>query len=61
VVVESPEEIVEQMTYTRARAIALAARLAAGTMADDELSRLGVSPATQPLPAVGRDLGAKGR
>ncbi|MBI5089113.1 MAG: flagellar FlbD family protein [Actinobacteria bacterium] len=55
VVVESPEEIVEQITFLRARAIALAARMAmdgidAGSMAEVRTAATVASVA--PLPAI---------
>jgi uncharacterized protein YlzI (FlbEa/FlbD family) len=54
IVVESPEEIVERVTYLRAKAIALAARLAADGLAElgDALT---ASAAAQPLPRVSED------
>ena len=52
VVVETPDEIVEQMTYVRAKAIALAARLAAGSMPDERLATIDAAAAVQPLPQV---------
>lgn len=48
VVVETPDEIVEQMTYVRARAIALAARLASG----ENAVTVGAAAAVQPLPTT---------
>ena len=53
-VVETPEEIVERATYLRAKAIALAARLAADGLAElgDALS---ATAAVKPLPQVSTD------
>ena len=51
VVVESPEEIVLQVTQMRARAIALAARLAVDGL--DIADSVSAVAATKPLPEVG--------
>ncbi len=53
IVVETPEEIVERVTYLRAKAIALAARLAADGLA--ELGGTASAGAVQPLPMVVTD------
>ena len=58
VVVESPEEIVEQVIYLRARAIGLAARLAVDGL--DAPAAGGINPvhaaaAVAPMPTVHRD------
>jgi uncharacterized protein YlzI (FlbEa/FlbD family) len=55
VVVESPDEIVEMMTYARARSIALAARLAADSAASDVMPGIGAAAAVQPLPTIRRN------
>lgn len=62
VVVETPDEIVEQMTYVRAKAIALAARLAAGSMPDEHITSIDAAAAVHPLPEVGQsgDAGTTG-
>lgn len=52
VVIETPDEIVEQMTYVRAKAIALAARLAAGSMPDEQFTTIDAAAGVQPLPQV---------
>jgi uncharacterized protein YlzI (FlbEa/FlbD family) len=51
VVVESPEEIVEQITYMRARAIALAARMAVDGF-DAAVMDVRVAAMVSPLPQV---------
>ena len=53
IVVETPEEIVERVTYLRAKAIALAARLATDGLA--ELGGTASAGAVQPLPTVVTD------
>ena len=60
VVVESPEEIVEQVIYLRARAIGLAARLAVDGIDAPSATATPVNPvhaaaAVTPLPTVHRD------
>lgn len=52
VVIETPDEIVEQMTYVRAKAIALAARLAAGAIPGEQFTTIDAAAAVQPLPTV---------
>jgi uncharacterized protein YlzI (FlbEa/FlbD family) len=62
VVVESPEEIVEQITYMRARAIALAARMAVdgidspfpshGVLGDAVMGDVGAASMVSPLPEL---------
>jgi uncharacterized protein YlzI (FlbEa/FlbD family) len=53
VVVETPEEIVDQVTYLRARSIALAARLAADELETSTSTTLPAAAAVSPLPSVG--------
>jgi uncharacterized protein YlzI (FlbEa/FlbD family) len=57
VVVESPEEIVEQITLLRARAIALAARLAMDGVDAGTLSDVRAAASVAPLPAIESDAG----
>ena len=52
IVVESPEEIVEQLTYFRASAIALAARLAADGLRSTDPDAVSLASGVHPLPAV---------
>lgn len=54
IVVETPEEIVERVTYLRAKVIALAARLAADGLADLGTA-VSATAAVQPLPTVTSD------
>jgi len=53
VVVESPDEIVQQVTHLRARAIALAARLAVDGLDIDVAGGISAAAVAKPLPAVG--------
>ncbi len=58
VVVESPEEIVEQVIYLRARAIGLAARLAVDGLdspAAGVINPVHAAAAVAPMPTVHRD------
>ena len=55
VVVETPEEIVEQITYLRARAIALAARLAVDGIDDAVMGDVRAAASVSPLPAIEED------
>lgn len=55
VVVESPEEIVEQVIYLRARSIALAARLAVDGLDTMPVNPLHAVAVVTPLPTVHRD------
>lgn len=52
VVVESPEEIVEQITYMRARAIALAARMAVDGIDSVVMGEVHAAALVSPLPQV---------
>jgi uncharacterized protein YlzI (FlbEa/FlbD family) len=51
VVVESPEEIVEQITMLRAKAIALAARMAVDSL-DSPLADVRAAASVAPLPVI---------
>ena len=53
IVVETPEEIVDQVTHLRARSIALAARLAADELDTTTSTTLPAAAASGPLPMVG--------
>ncbi len=53
VVQESPEEIVRQVTYLRARAIALAARLTVEGLDIDPLDGVHAAAAVTPMPEIG--------
>ena len=55
VVVESPEEIVEQITYLRARAIALAARRAVDGLDAAVMGDVRAAASVSPLPAIESD------
>ena len=55
VVLETPEEIVEQITYLRARAIALAARLAVDGIDAAVMSDVRAAASVSPLPAIEED------
>jgi uncharacterized protein YlzI (FlbEa/FlbD family) len=52
VVVESPEEIVEQITHFRARAIALAARMAIDGIDAAVMNDVRAAALVSPLPAI---------
>lgn len=51
-VIETPEEIVEQVTYQRARAIALAARLAVDGPDPVKFADVRAAAAVSPLPEI---------
>lgn len=53
VVLETPEEIVEQVTYMRARAIALAAKMAVADHDPGPFDAVQIAGAVAPLPEVG--------
>jgi len=52
VVLETPEEIVEQITYLRARSIALAARMAVDGIDAAMMSEVRTAASVSPLPAI---------
>jgi uncharacterized protein YlzI (FlbEa/FlbD family) len=54
-VLETPEQIVDQVTYLRARSIAMAARLAVDGVDSVRMSDIQVAAAVGPLPQVVRD------